>query len=537
MRVAQVLRLAAPALLLSSLVLLPFLNKAFTIDDPVFLFEAQHALTDPLHPTAFEMTWYANPERLSAIVPTGPLMAWLLAPSVLAGGAEWLAHAIQLAMFWIAIAATVSLSLKLGLSPTCAVASGLLLSSMPAVLAMTGTAMPDTPAMALGVAGLDRLVAWRDDQRRCDGVMAAILLGAAPLARSHLVLLLGVGALFTVGDLFSAAAWLRGAWMRWLPLAGALVITAGISAATQDPSPKALTVAGIALRLASLEMLPSNTVAFAAHWVLALAFALPWFVLRWRALLARFWVVVLTTGVAAILLREFHGEMAPYFIAPIAGLGAAAVADAIAVALRHHDAVGLTLAAWLLLPLSTVVYVHLPPKYLLASAPAAAILIARRVSQHPRLGKVVVAVTVAAGVAGGIAILRADEAFAGAARAATELLIRPRVLAGKSVWYAGHWGFQWYAERAGARCLSATPPFPRVGDIIVSSAASNPFIDVWSNSNLGHLGTWADIHPGGRIMSRDAGAGFYSNDWGYLPWSWGSEPVDTFDAWIVNPPP
>jgi hypothetical protein len=37
-------------------------------------------------------------------------------------------------------------------------------------------------------------------------------------------------------------------------------------------------------------------------------------------------------------------------------------------------------------------------------------------------------------------------------------------------------------------------------------------------------------------MSQTAGAGFFSNDWGYLPWSWGSRPVDEYEVWEVSDP-
>ena len=56
-----VLRCAARSLLLAALVLVPFADKAFTIDDPVFLTQAQHALVDPLHPSAFVMVWADPP--------------------------------------------------------------------------------------------------------------------------------------------------------------------------------------------------------------------------------------------------------------------------------------------------------------------------------------------------------------------------------------------------------------------------------------------------------------------------------------------
>src|SRR5512146_849318 len=124
---ASPLKYSLPALLLATVILVPFLNKAFTIDDTVFLFEARHVLTDPLHPTAFEMTWERVPERVSLIVPTGPVMASLLVPSILAVGAEWMAHAVQLVLLLAAILATVSLALRLGLTPLWAAAAGMIL--------------------------------------------------------------------------------------------------------------------------------------------------------------------------------------------------------------------------------------------------------------------------------------------------------------------------------------------------------------------------------------------------------------------------
>ena len=61
-----------PAFVLAAVVLLPFLGKAYTIDDPIYLREAQHLLTDPLHPMAFEMVWSTDHRlRASAFLPGG----------------------------------------------------------------------------------------------------------------------------------------------------------------------------------------------------------------------------------------------------------------------------------------------------------------------------------------------------------------------------------------------------------------------------------------------------------------------------------
>ena len=244
---------AMPAFLLSALVLIPFLNKAFTIDDPVFLFEARHALEDPLHPTAFVMTWAEMPERVSRMVPTGPVMAWLLVPTVLANGAEWLALATQLTMLWLAVLATVSLARRFGLPQQWQTASGLIVVAMPAVLGMAGTAMRDVPAMALGIAGIERLMTWGQDRRISQALIAAVLFGLAPLTRTHQVLLLGVGGILLLGPTFLFKV-LRDRNATFLPLVAALLIILAVSFTTSDPHPGAGSLAGAAIRYSSVSI-------------------------------------------------------------------------------------------------------------------------------------------------------------------------------------------------------------------------------------------------------------------------------------------
>ena len=530
----EILRRSAPAILLATAILLPFLGKAFTIDDTVFLFEARHALTDPLHPTAFEMAWNLRPERISAIVPTGPVMAWLLVPAVLSGHPEQVAHLVQILWLWVAIVGTVALALRLGVPSAWSAGAGLLVGVAPAVLGMAGTAMPDVPAMALGVAGLQQLVAWKQDQRWRQAAAAALLLGLAPLARTHLVLLLGVGALLLVGDVFSVAGWRSGPWTRWLPVVAAPLVTVGVTFLTRDPAPGAASIAGAAAGLSSLEKFVPNLLAFAVHWSLALPFAIPWAVLRWRALLARPFVIVGATAVAAILLRVAHPDGTPWFLSPVIALSVVAIADALVDAARRRDGVQFTLSLWLLLALPAVIYVHLPAKYLLASAPAAAILVARALAASPALGRPVLVATALASSLLGVAILRADTAFAGLGREAARTLIAPEVSSGRRVWYVGHWGFQWYAEEAGARFFPVDPPYPGQGDLVVSCLNCEPHIEPDQMDALVLVRRVRHAEPGGRVADKSSNAGFFSNSWGYLPWAWGQGLLGGFDVYRVD---
>jgi hypothetical protein len=46
-----------PGVLLATACLIPFLNKAFTIDDPLFLLEANEILKTSLQPWSFPACW------------------------------------------------------------------------------------------------------------------------------------------------------------------------------------------------------------------------------------------------------------------------------------------------------------------------------------------------------------------------------------------------------------------------------------------------------------------------------------------------
>jgi hypothetical protein len=133
----------------------------------------------------------------------------------------------------------------------------------------------------------------------------------------------------------------------------------------------------------------------------------------------------------------------------------------------------------------------------------------------------------------GVAILRADARLGELGRRAAAELVAPRVAAGQRVWFQGHWGFQWYAEEAGAQAATLVAPFPEPGDFLVVSAASirsERVLEAITTRNpaMRLVGVLQDTSPGGRIMNKKLGAGFYSNMSGYLPWSWGDGPIDAF---------
>ena len=522
-------RAAAPAIVLAALLLIPFLGKAFTIDDPLFLYQARHVLDDPLHPTAFPVVWSIAPQRMSAIMASGPGMAYLLVPCVALGGAEWAAHLVQLVALALAAWGTASLTLRWGAGASTARTAALLLAASPAVLGMAGTAMPDVPAMAFGVWGIERAAAWSRGGRAHQAASAVLCLAVAALCRSQLIVLTPLAMLACAGDPFHPRGWV---WRRAIPLAAAPAVAWLVFFITRDPEATASAVAGAARMFLFAPAVARNVVSFFTHWALVLPLALPWLLAHPRRILTS--PVIYVASALAFWYIRSTPEVGPIAAAPAAGLGAAVIWDLVRDAWSRRDGVQIVLGCWLFAPAVIVPYLHLPSKYLVAAAPAAAIAVARTLAPLPAArARAVVAATLVPAVLLGVAILRADAVFAGLGRRAAAELVAPRIAEGGRVWFNGHWGFQWYAEKAGARPLTQTRPHPEWKDHVVSSAhAEGELMGALPRRRL--VATVDDVRPGGRIMTRALGAGFFSNGWGYLPWSWGNEPVDRYELWVLE---
>jgi len=528
------LKSALPALCLAALVLTPFFGKAFTIDDTLFLRQAEQAITDPWHPTSFDIVWTEKPEwlRMSAIMASGPTMAYVLVPTLLAGGAEWVAHLTQLLLLAAGLVATASLGIRLGLDARAARTAALLLAATPAVLAMASTAMPDVAAMSLAAIGIERLLVWRDKQTWGAAIIAIVALTAGAHARSHVLFLLPIAAALLVPNPLSLKSWRRTPLKTWAALAVVPVAYLAVAWALRDPE-GATTAFAATQTYADASKLPPNVVAFLTHWSLALPLSLPWAILRWRSVL-RSSAMVLVPPAIWLLLSGAEPVGRLLVIAAAGGLAAAVLTDILRDGWRRRDAVQLALGMALFAPLPVGLYQHFPSKYLVIAAPAAALLVARLMARSNLTSDWrLLAPVMSAGVLLGVLIVHADAAFADLGRRAATEFISAQTAKGERVWFAGHWGFQWYAERAGAKVLVQHGPGPRPGDLIVSSQnALGGIIDLFEPRTL--VSVLADERPGGRIMSRQDGAGFYSNAWGYLPWTWSDSVLDRYTLWRMD---
>ena len=537
--VLAVLRCAWPSLLLATSCLLPFLSKPFRIDDSHFLMMAGQIVRHPMHPMDFTVCWNTveNCTKAYALTPGNALMGYALLPTVLMGGHEWMAHLTQLLFVWVAALAMVSFVLRLGWSTLHATAAALLLVAIPPFLPMACTAMPDVLAAALAIVAMERLATWKAEQRWGQAVAAAIALGLAGFSRSHLVLLLPLGAFFLLDGLDGRKVLdqIRRKWWLWTPvIAGFGVLAAAILTVREH---------NLAIDPPSASLIRSHVRDNFCAYLLYFSFPLPlgvcWLANRVKARRFRMISVVAALGIvywllpwkisfALLRLRPSHLE----FLFAVLGLGV--LADLLFEALKKLDHTGLVLMLWILIPLPIIYYSHLPMKYLLPCVPAVILLCFRLLDGVSEgFSRAAIVVLIIAGCGYSLLIEHADAEFAQFGRDALHDLITPHVAAGERVWYPGqYWSF-WYAPLDGAELIEPTGPQPKRGDLLV--------VDVYGQGDISALKNYprrtlvetvAHKYRFGRTMG--AGIGLYSNGSGYWLWGFGESDKDRFELWKID---
>jgi hypothetical protein len=516
------LRLAAPAILIASLLLLPFLGKPFTIDDPLYLREAAHVLVDPAHPADFEQVWNSGERRnLSQFQLGGTLPAYLLTPVAALGTREWIAHLYQWCYLVVLLIACAAVARRMDCGPRGATMVALLVACNPITLGMSATCMPDVMAAALGMFGIDRVLNFAERRRTIDGLLGGVLLAAAALCRASALPLVAVSLL-----LLWPVVRKESGRILW-PIAVALVLVAAGSLLGRGAVSSG-TVAGSFRLLTSTRNIPRNALSFFAYQALVGPLVLYWILTRgWRAAAGAGALIAVGLALAQSQSPNLHEHAVP---------GALAICTLIACGdlfrtLPHR----LPFIVWLGSGLVVLPYVFLAPKYLLPGIPAAALIIVLDASRRrqPRF-PLTASILLAAGWIAGALIVAGDTTLANAQRAAAERIVHGAKQRGATIWAGGQWAFLEYAQRAGGQALANTAPLPRPGDFVVISRLS--YYGNFDKSPLRRelLYTIPDRRCGIFVLNRALHAGFFSNRLGYLPFALGCAELDRFDVFRIE---
>lgn len=526
-----VLACAWPGLLLATVCLLPYLNKAFLVDDPHFLIMAQQIVKHPTHPMDFTICWNMNTGpnciKAYALTPGNALMGYALVPTVLSGAHEWTAHLTQLVLVWIAVVAMSSLVLRYGWDRQHAIVGALLLVAIAPFLAMASTAMPDILATAVALVAMERLAAWKAEQKWSQGAAAAVALGLAGFARSHLALLLPLAAFYLLDSINpkEILEQIRRKFWLWTPVLAGSAILAAIIAITREHGDLAINPPS---GFTGLGNIARNLIAYLLYFVFPFPLALCWFANRLKR---RKWRAVVILAVAAGFALFLHPRS--FFVFAFVGL--CILIDLLYETWKRAEHTEIFLMLWILIPLPIVYYGHLPAKYLLPCTPAVIFLCFRLMEDFSvRFLRAAAIALIVASTGYSLLILRSDAEFANFGRDALYGLIRPSVSAGERVWFAGQWSSYWYAPLAGATLTFPGGPQPKPGDLLVVGVHGEDHgkeaLQRFPNRTL--VDEITHTYRFGRTVG--AGNGLYSNSTGYWMWGVGNGSVDEYELWRID---
>jgi 4-amino-4-deoxy-L-arabinose transferase-like glycosyltransferase len=422
---------------------LPFLRQAVQGDDPYYLYGAEHALIDPLHPASARYMFQGDLVDMRGH-PHPPLNLWILALplAVLGDVREAPFHFYYILFSLIAALSTYSLARRFCDRPLAATLACL---AVPAFV-INGTSFEaDLPflavwmlAVALFVKAVDEESAWA----LAGSALAGVLAG---LAAYQSVLLTPILAVYLWPR---RRSWIW-AWATLLAAPAMLAAWQIFEWATRGALPIAMLLGYMRsyhLQAGSNKLRSAAALTVHAAWIVSPLIVVFWRGARWR------WIAGAVAAVAAAIY-----DPNPLFWISF-GCGVILLASCIGRDfLRAWIAIFFCASAFLFFAGSA--------RYLLPMAAPVAILAVRTVG--PRIFGIGVALQLGLGIALAIVNYQHWEAYRGFAA-----WLAPRV-ENRRVWINAEWGLRFYLEANGALPLPKDPPL-RDRDVIVSSELAYP---------------------------------------------------------------
>jgi hypothetical protein len=528
--------------------LLPFVDKAFHIDDTLFVWAGQHISQHPLDFYGFPVNWYTTWEPMSRVTQNPPAGCYYLAlVGSLVGWSEIGLHLAMLLPAWGAVWGTYVLAQRFGARP---LPAALLTLFTPVFLVSATSVMCDVAMLCLWVW---TIILW--DRGLREHRTAFLILGGCLITLTTLTKYFGVCLIPLLG-VYSFAV--DGAnWRRWSAALGVAVLAlVGYQAVFSWLYGIDRGLTGAMGYAASMGTQSLGSRAF--RFFEGLGFvggcfgfaSLPAIFLLPRRSLLIVGVVMILAAVAAerltgVTTYESGYQMtdSPFadnakfslppwvlfqFLIWIAG-GAAVLLLSFDDLWTRRDPVALLLFLWVLGTTVFATYVNwvLNGRSVLPMVPAVAVVLIRRIDRVP-VTSWLMPVLLAAAAALALAVTAADTGMANANRsAARQCLAEVSSPPGRPVWFQGHWGFQYYAQAAGGKPWDFSSSSGRAGDALVipfNNCLTYPpteFADEIMTIEFGGC-------PWGATMYPYVGAGFYacSYDWRPMPFAFTTVPPE-----------
>jgi hypothetical protein len=507
----------------------PFLNKAFHIDDPLFLWMAAQIRRHPLDPYGFNVNWIGAPEPMWSAMQNPPLCSYFIAAiSAVAGESEIALHAAFLIWPILAMLAVFALARRFCQSP---VIAALLTLFTPVFLVSATNVMCDVMLLALYLLAIECWLSGLEKRRWWLLALSSLLASAAALTKYFGISVVGLLAVYTL--MREWRSWRRLFWLA-LPVAitiaydawtrakyghplftGATHYAQMISGRYANSFPKQLLLGCSFLGGCFFTVLflfppkPRNFLAGAI--LLAVSLACFWFFFSPGSDFGRnYFFVIIEGGI-------------------FAAIGLSVLALAGLELWQKRDADSVLLFLWIIGTFGFATFLNwsVTARTILPMGPAVAILIVRRFVNGQRFSwKTATQVTLAAAVS--LAIAFADYGVANTAREAAHQFEGRFHSEPGTVWFQSHWGFQFYMQQWGAHALNMFNSEITSGDVMIVPANNTAVLNIPPEKVYPPEEVNFSTMPFLTTIGIRTGASFYSSVRGPLPWMLGRAPAEMY---------
>jgi hypothetical protein len=500
------------------------------MDDPLFLWTAQQINRHPLDPYGFDLVWYFIRMHMWAVTKNPPLASYYAA--LIGSFAGWSERAMHFAFLLPAVAlilGTYQLARSFTKYPLIAAAASL---AAPAVMVSATSVMCDTMMLALWVWAAALWIKGLDPPKPLYLFSSGILLAACALTKYFGVSLVP---LLLVYSLVRRRRLENRLWYLLIPVAALIeyqlwtidlygqgLLSDAVSYASNEGKDWSGVVGQTLLGISFLGgcTLPALVLA-------------PILWTRKQILAAAIGSV--TAGVFVYLgWISLHSDFTPihpkgvsiqlaFFILS----GVCVLALSVADVWRRRDADSIFLLLWVsgTFIFSTYLNWTVNARSVLPLIPAVGILIARRMeSLHVSTARVTIPLAICAFLS--LWITWGDADFANSARQAARTVQEKTARQSGTVWFAGHWGFQYYMQAWGAQPYDQKNNLSKTGEFLIMPENNSNLFEV-SQELIGEV-IELPMHRGVTTSRGTAGAGFYSSVWGPLPFSFGPVPDEHY---------
>jgi 4-amino-4-deoxy-L-arabinose transferase-like glycosyltransferase len=527
--------------------LVPFANKAFHIDDPLFLWAAKHIQGNPADFYGFSVNWYGWEMPMAEVMKNPPVACYYAAlAGWLFGWDEITMHIAFLVPAAAAALGAYYLARKLCSRPALAALAAVL---TPGFLVSSTNIMCDTMMLAFWVWAVFLWLKGIESDRYLSLFFAAVLVAICALTKYYGMALLPLLLAYSLMKRRRVGIWI-------LFLLVPAVILAGYQWMTYNLYGRGLLSDAAAYATEhsweeGLKLISKGLIGlfFAGGCAATALFYSP---LLWskRTLICGTALTILfilaLSSVEKIGVASTHDENGIRWTFLVqAGLMAAGGVSILALTgadfWRFRNAESLLLLLWVYGTFIFAGFINwtVNARSILPMAPAIGILLMRRVDRHGtrpaqrvRMWRAAWPLAPAAAVA--LLVCLADYIWANTARFAAVEINRKFRSSHRTLWFQGHWGFQYYMEAAGAKAFDFENPKIAQGDIVLLPSGNTnvrPLPEETARLNrVFQFNSYWKI----TTLNLRLGAGFYSEVIGPLPFVAGPVAPRRYYAFIIQ---